>query len=168
MCVWLVRFTWFLDWHLLPPQLLPDDSWEVYNKLESVFESDANWKNYRQALEYAVPPAVPYLGPYVHHLSVHSWLLVTGRYLSELLFIAEKYPDMVADTELINFGKMYLIADIIAQIQLLQSIPYRFQRLPLIESYILNAQSSDAKRLHTVSLQREPKVSMRHITKSDL
>ena len=65
-----------------------------------------------------MPPCLPYL----------------GRYLSELLFIGDKYADQ--EDDMINFGKLSLIAGIIDKIQLYQREVYLLLPLPSVDNYV--------------------------------
>lgn len=118
--------------------MLPDESWTAVEALERLFESDDNFKNYRSALERAVPPCVPYL----------------GRYLSDLLFIEEKHQRMLDDT-LFNFGKLDTIASTINSLELQQKSLYVLAEVPDIINYIKNYQITPEKDLYNLSLQRE-------------
>lgn len=124
--------------------LIPNNIWDDFEEIVTLFESDSNYKTYRNALECVVPPCVPYL----------------GRYLSELLFINEKYGDKIPDTNLINFGKMYLISEAISQIQMFQSAPYCLKAIPEIQVFFANKEALDQKEAYKRSLILEPRESM--------
>jgi hypothetical protein len=122
--------------------MLPSAAWSSFEELERVFDPDGNWKRYREALESAAP-AVPHL-----HL-----------FLSELIYINDKHPDTIAngaDAPLINFEKMWLIADIINKIQHYQEISYNILPVSIIEDYLVSCDIISALDQHEVSLAREP------------
>jgi DNA-directed RNA polymerase specialized sigma24 family protein len=120
--------------------LLPHDVWKAYEQLEDIFSEDDNWKKYRAALEAAATPAVPFV----------------GRFLQDLIVISEKNPDTIPSTELVNFSKMYLIEDVIGQVQNYQSTPPNF-RASFIAKYIESFASENAASLQDLSIKREPK-----------
>jgi hypothetical protein len=118
---------------------LPDDTWTLFERLEDLFLSDDNFKNYRTAVERALPPCLPYL----------------GRYLSDLLFVEEKFPNVFAGTELINYGKLETIAGIIQNLQLQQENQYTIKEVPEIIKYVQEYKTVEDKALYQLSLQRE-------------
>eukprot|EP01122_Echinamoeba_exundans_P010546 TRINITY_DN3973_c0_g1_i1.p1 TRINITY_DN3973_c0_g1~~TRINITY_DN3973_c0_g1_i1.p1 ORF type:complete len:1365 (+),score=241.85 TRINITY_DN3973_c0_g1_i1:79-4173(+) len=122
--------------------MLPTVAWTSFEELERLFDPDGNWKRYREALESAAP-AVPHL----------------NLFLSELIYVNDKHPDTIthgADTSLINFEKMWLIADIINKIQHYQEISYNILPVSIIEDYLMSCDTISALDQHEVSLAREP------------
>lgn len=128
-----------LNWSLL--QCLPEDTWSNFQKLKQLTKSDNNYKNYREALNQAEPPRLPYI----------------GRYLSDFLFMDEKYPDRLPNTELINFGKMQSLAGILQNIKFNQGHRYWFEEVDKIQDYIKNYEPLDSKQMYALSLKREPR-----------
>lgn len=118
--------------------LLPKESWQVFEDLESIFNTGNNFKTYRNALERAIPPCIPYL----------------GRHLSDLLFIEEKHTNNYGNN-LIDFAKLDTLAQVINQIQSLQEASYSLKPLDIIFSYITNADVLEEKEAYNLSLQRE-------------
>jgi hypothetical protein len=120
---------------------LPEESWANFQKLKFITNSDNNYKNYREALNQAEPPRLPYI----------------GRYLSDFLFTDEKYPDRLPNTELINFGKMQSLAGILQNIKFNQGHRYWFEEVEKIQDYIKNYEPLDNKQMYALSLKREPR-----------
>lgn len=121
---------------------LSDESWNDFEELVELFESDNNFKKYRKAIEKSVPPCLPYL----------------GRYLSELMFLDEKHPNKIVDTELINFGKMYLISDILTRIHMFQTSPYCIKGVNIIQDFLSCKDNVlDQKESYKRSLLLEPR-----------
>jgi len=124
--------------------LLPDNIWDDYEWLETLFESDNNYARYRSALSNAVPPCVPYL----------------GRYLSEVLFLNEIHPDYLSQgpPPVINFAKMVLVADILHHLQRYQKNPFCLTGVPAIQRFFLLKRGvMHEKELYKISLEREPR-----------
>lgn len=109
--------------------------------MKFITNSDNNYKNYREALNQAEPPRLPYI----------------GRYLSDFLFTDEKYPDRLPNTELINFGKMQSLAGILQNIKFNQGHRYWFEEVDKIQDYIKSYEPLDSKQMYALSLKREPR-----------
>lgn len=71
-------------------QLLPDKTWNIWDILKEFIASEGNYQRYREVLRDAVPPIIPYLG-------IH---------LTDLVFLDEGNPDLLPDTNLLNFWKV--------------------------------------------------------------
>jgi hypothetical protein len=114
---------------------------KTFNDLFDVISSKQSYRRYRQALHRAQPPVLPYL----------------GVYLTDLTFISESNSDFTQDK--VNFLKMIMVADIIAEIRLFQEKVYAYIALPEIYEYIHNciALNVDEDSLFDLSVQLEPK-----------
>jgi len=129
--------------------MLPDAAWDDYEWLEDLFESDNNYARYRKALSNAVPPCVPYL----------------GRYLSEILFLNEIHPDYLSQgpPPLINFAKMYQVAEVLHHLQRYQKSPFCLTGSPVIQKlFLLKRGVLNEKDLYKASLEREPRETPAH------
>ena len=82
-----------------------------------------------------------------------------GIFLTDLIFINEGNPDELKGTNLVNFDKCVMIANVIQRIQSLQQVPYCLQPIPEIQSYLSDLQILEEKELFELSLQREPRIS---------
>ncbi|PVV01105.1 hypothetical protein BB560_004489 [Smittium megazygosporum] len=108
-------------------ELLPTKSLESYHSLKGVMNTSRNYILYREAIQKASPPSIPYI----------------GLALTDLTFIEDGNSDYYGDSkELINFSKYSQIADIIKQIQVFQDVPYPFVQINEIISFLFNSLQS--------------------------
>ncbi len=123
---------------------------QVHAKTSSVLESmrvliktEKNFSNYRDSLSSANPPAIPFL----------------GVYLTDLVFIEDGIPSVVKNSELINFTKRKMTAEVIRDIQQYQNVPYTLNPVPELQQWILS-QTEAARSVHEMyerSLEIEPR-----------
>lgn len=118
--------------------LLPDETWEIFQDLTDLFDPEANYKNYRTLIDSLQRPYIPYL----------------GRHLSDLLFVDEKYP-IILNENLINVGKLEALFLSIEQLKIRNNIPYPFLQLDVITNYISNAEEIEDKEAFKRSLELE-------------
>jgi len=85
---------------------VPKRSKQVLQDLEAVMSMEGSFKCYRNALENATPPCVPYM----------------GVYLTDAVFIEDGNPNKVAN--MINMTKRRFLYNIVETIQRYQSISY--------------------------------------------
>lgn len=118
-------------------KLIPKESWKIFEDMDSFFDSEANYKNYRMYISNVSSPCIPYL----------------GRHLSDLLFLDEKYPKIVEGK--MNCSKMEAIGSIISFLISLHHVPYHFIPLDKVIRYIEGAKEFDDKEAYERSLQLE-------------
>lgn len=104
-----------------------------------------SWGNYRKKITEVDPPCVPFI----------------GVYQTDLTFIEEGNPDKFAGTDLINFKKCRMIADVIVLIQQYQQKPYNLETAPVIQEFMTEeckkAGEAEEKSLYELSLKAEPR-----------
>lgn len=82
-------------WELLAPE-----AWEAFDKIAKFVSSTGNFQNYREALKNDYnegTPVIPYL----------------GMYLTYLTFVNQGNPNLIPDTDMINFNKWRSVSTII-------------------------------------------------------
>jgi len=96
---------------------------EEHQRIRALLEPRKNFKTYREALQKANPPCLPYL----------------GQFLSDLTFIEDGNKDYLilpsGRTDIINVEKMGKIATIIHQICLYQQHSYSFEKVDIIYQF---------------------------------
>lgn len=122
---------------------LSDRAWNIFEQLERIFEPDSNFKNYRVALEKAIPPCVPYV----------------GRLLSDILFLEEKEPTTLGAGEMVNLVKLEAMGSILKFLTDHQHHDYRFTPIEIIVSYLYSRDVYNEKQAYNISLDREKKVT---------
>ena len=87
-------------------------------------------------------------------------MLILGVYLSDLTFIEDGNPNMLRNNEkLINFSKRMKTAEVIRDLQQYQTVPYPFQRVNELQTWLDNelTNSSEIQELYDLSTQVEPR-----------
>jgi hypothetical protein len=124
---------------------LSDRAWNVFEQMELLFEPDANYKNYRAVLEKVLPPCIPYV----------------GRLLSDILFLEEKEPTLLASGsssgEMVNLVKMDAMANILKFLTEQQNHDYRLSSVEIIISYLYSREVFNEKQAYNISLDLEKK-----------
>eukprot|EP00842_Homolaphlyctis_polyrhiza_P006669 jgi/Hompol1/7002/HPOL_005160-RA len=126
-------------WDLVPPRQLV-----TYETLREIMSPMRNFANYRNALRSVNPPCVPFL----------------GCYLTDLTFLDDANPDTIKGRDnMINFGKMGKIADVLREVQQFQHIKYVLIKVQEIQDFldsVLVVDASDTE-FYDISLQLEPR-----------
>mmetsp|Transcript_7580 Transcript_7580/g.13216 ORF Transcript_7580/g.13216 Transcript_7580/m.13216 type:complete len:782 (+) Transcript_7580:21-2366(+) len=120
---------------------LPKKKLKLWDDLNDLMSSDNSFKLYRQALDEASLPALPYVG-------VH---------LTDLFFKEDANPDMVEDK--INYRKRELVYESIEHIQRFQAVPYQFDKPEPASTFLRNPASLGEDLLYELSLFFEPRQS---------
>jgi len=133
--------------------LLPTKSFEVYESLVKLMDSEGNFNNYREALKKSRSPIVPYL----------------GKTLTDLFFISEGNTDTMPENKnLINWWKMNTIANVVKEVQSYQETPYNLEIVESIQQYLLTRnQTMTEEEMYLMSMQREEKVVKRRVKLTD-
>jgi son of sevenless len=115
----------------------------VLESMRFLIKTERNFSNYREQLHVANPPCIPFL----------------GVYLTDLVFIEDGIPSVVKNTELINFNKRKMTAEVIRDIQQYQNVPYTLNPVPELQTWI-SSNMQDARSVHEMydrSLEVEPR-----------
>lgn len=114
---------------------------KLFEEVRMAMAPHKSYKIYRERLQ-GDAPCVPYL----------------GIYLSDLTFIDEGNLDFLSQNDnLINFEKRVLTAKIVMKVQKFQKVPYIFQPVKEIQSYLTNLDFLDEKETYSLSLLAEPR-----------
>merc|ERR1711862_578538 len=112
---------------------------QILQELESVVSMEGSFKNFREALAAAGPPAIPFM----------------GAYLTDLVFIADGNPDKIGNR--INFVKHKFVYNVVARIQTYQTVVYNLEEVDSIQQFLLSLPQLDEKALFAQSLKLEPR-----------
>lgn len=107
--IWRLQKTW---------ELLPEKTWDLWDRIREMMSSDANHKAYRDCLRNARPPCVPYL----------------GIQLTDLVFVDDGNTDMEGD--MLNFVKMKFASGIIYSMEKFKQRSYAFHPVSDIQTYV--------------------------------
>jgi RasGEF domain len=108
-----------------------------FDELRELMKTDRSYGDYRQELQDAPPPKIPYI----------------GVYLSDLVFIEDGNKDVLQDQ--INFHKRFLIWKTLQEIALYQSERYRFPALEPLLTIVQSTPSLPERDLYALSLRCE-------------
>ncbi len=125
---------------------LPARAQQQLAELNALMDTQHNYKPYRELLAARRLPALPYL----------------GIYLRDLVFIEEGNPDLLpphdgARPALINFEKLMMLAQTLAQLARYQSVRYAFPVLPDAHKYLTRLTQLPDEVLYIQSTQAEPR-----------
>lgn len=86
-------------------------------------------------------------------LVFNFFVCFSGVILKDLTFLHDGNPDVLGENpELINFGKLRQLEEIIEQIQHYQRTPYNFERVPAIQKVIMTTEVWDDIQAYNESL----------------
>jgi len=103
-------------------KLIDDKLIESHIQLSKTLSPCSNYKNYRVALKKAGLPCIPYI----------------GLEMTDLQFIRSGYPDEI-EKNIANFQKCKGLYNRISPFIQYQSVPYKFEPIPVIQDFVLNA-----------------------------
>ncbi|KAI9243744.1 ras guanine nucleotide exchange factor domain-containing protein [Phascolomyces articulosus] len=124
-------------------EILGSRAQQTLNTMRETFASNRNFAKYRALVHSVNPPCIPFL----------------GVYLQDLTFMEDGNPNVLKNTDLINFGKLAKTSEVIREIQQYQSTPYPFLSVSMLQMFIkANLQSArDEDSLYNESVKIEPK-----------
>lgn len=122
---------------------MPAKTKDLLESMRTLIASTKNFSRYREALNTAQAPCIPFL----------------GVYLTDLTFIEDGIASVVKNTELINFTKRTKTAEVIRDIQQYQNVPYNLTEVPELKEWILDNMrtASDVHEMYNKSLAIEPR-----------
>lgn len=116
-----------------------DKANKVVNQLEDLMNPEASFKKYRDALQSAAPPTIPFV----------------GVYLSDLTFMEDGNSDTLEG--LININKRRMVYNIIESVQQYQLTGYTFEKREPLYTFLAELPVLSEADLFTLSLAREPR-----------
>jgi hypothetical protein len=121
---------------------LPDSVRDRFQRLADLASFDDNHRRYRAAIGSATPPAIPYMGLYLH----------------DLTHIEDGNNDRLPNG-MINFCKMEMIARVWQQISLFQSqrSGYKFKPISTLQGFVAEMPELTEDELYKHSLEAEPR-----------
>eukprot|EP01117_Protostelium_nocturnum_P011539 TRINITY_DN4183_c0_g1_i1.p1 TRINITY_DN4183_c0_g1~~TRINITY_DN4183_c0_g1_i1.p1 ORF type:complete len:490 (+),score=126.49 TRINITY_DN4183_c0_g1_i1:135-1604(+) len=124
---------------------LKPDRKKLLDEMRFLTDPVKSWGNYRIKIGKVDPPCVPFI----------------GVYQTDLTFIEEGNPDKFAGTDLINFKKCRMIADVILLIQRYQQKPYNLDLVDVVQQFLsdenVEARKIEDRVLYEHSLRAEPR-----------
>lgn len=133
----------------------------VLERLRQLMGNTKNFAQYREALQQANPPCIPFFGGSSCDWSSADVMLtcLQGVYLTDLVFIEDGNPSTIKQTSLINFAKRAKTAEVIRQIQTYQNVPYGFKAVPELQTFITDSLKAapDVHSMYEKSLAIEPR-----------
>lgn len=115
----------------------------ILESMRELISATKNWSQYRETLQAATPPCIPFL----------------GTYLTDLTFIEDGIASLVKNSELINFAKRTKTAEVIRHIQQYQNVPYSLNPVPELQDWITDNMKNarNVQELYNESLKIEPR-----------
>lgn len=134
----------------------------ILESLRRLMGSTKNFGQYRETLQLANPPCIPFFGTLTVDVTfqrVPVANMEAGVYLTDLTFIEDGIPSVIKRTNLINFAKRAKTADVIRDIQDYQNVQYSLKPVSDLQDYILNNMQAagDVHEMYEKSLQVEPR-----------
>lgn len=115
---------------------------EILTRLRTLWASDGNNRNYREALKRASSPVILHL----------------GTFLKDLTFLLDGNPDKLKQNcDLVNVQKFTMIASTINTLLNARKKPYCLQQVPFIQELIENTETLSEEESYQESLLCEPK-----------
>eukprot|EP01106_Pelomyxa_sp_JSP_P013841 TRINITY_DN4244_c0_g1_i2.p1 TRINITY_DN4244_c0_g1~~TRINITY_DN4244_c0_g1_i2.p1 ORF type:complete len:261 (-),score=83.19 TRINITY_DN4244_c0_g1_i2:144-833(-) len=127
--------------------LLPPSTWDLYDKYTKMFNSQGNFKTYREILAASITPCIPYL----------------GSYLTDVVFVSDGNPTLIPNTNLINFVKCRNLSNILKPLQQFQSVGPTFVTVGRYQEWLdksaKEAATHSEQEFYDTSLEYEPQVA---------
>ncbi|KAJ3125659.1 hypothetical protein HK098_008319 [Nowakowskiella sp. JEL0407] len=125
-------------------ELIKSREMSTFESLRTLMTSTENYSKYREELESCIPPCIPFL----------------ELYLNDLTVIEDRSPDVLKNTNLINFAKRMKTAEIIRDLQQYQ-LPFEFVEVKELQMFLKNSleDGNDDIDRYEISCELEPKES---------
>lgn len=123
--------------------IVPAKHRNTFLELETLMLEEKSCKNYRTLLHTVNPPCIPFL----------------GVYLTDLTMIESGNSDTLAidGSQLINFHKRHLIAQVIHELKRYQTMPYSLLQVDTITQWIRRRPAHETESIYSRSLAVEPR-----------
>eukprot|EP01094_Clydonella_sp_ATCC50884_P025531 TRINITY_DN6747_c0_g1_i1.p1 TRINITY_DN6747_c0_g1~~TRINITY_DN6747_c0_g1_i1.p1 ORF type:complete len:651 (+),score=144.26 TRINITY_DN6747_c0_g1_i1:320-2272(+) len=123
-------------WNILPGKL-----WDIWDRMYGLMDSACNFQAYRETLEKAQPPCIPYL----------------GTILTDFTMTDDGNPKYYKDTKLYNVSKLVRESKIVSSIMRYRSKAYTHPRVPDLIHYFSTCSALPEDALIRLSKKREPR-----------
>eukprot|EP00127_Corallochytrium_limacisporum_P002362 Clim_evm3s119 gene=Clim_evmTU3s119 len=120
---------------------VPQEKGDLLLRCQALISHDNNYRELRRQLEHVNPPCIPYL----------------GMFLTDLTFLEDGNPDLMKNTELVNFMKCRRVAGIISDVQHYQYTQHDFKPVEDLQCFLTNLPQLDEEEAWVLSQKLEPR-----------
>eukprot|EP01137_Pigoraptor_chileana_P014293 Opistho-2@68754 len=121
--------------------ILPSPHKQRFEELAALTSNTNNYRDYRKLISSINPPCIPYI----------------GIYMTDLTFIRDGNPNLLPNTELINFTKRRMISAVLIEMLQYQQTPYHLADVPVLRTKLDKITHFDEQACYKQSLKIEPR-----------